>query len=163
MATSQHSSGAMKAGSGNRKNKLTCPEHWATNKHSEWYGINDQGPFDLIAKDPVYGINFYEASAFANWAQARLPHEHEWETSVRLSRLPNTGQVWEWCSNTFYPYENFKPFPYDEYSQPWFDDQHYVLRGASRFTRPEIRRASFRNFYHADKRHVFAGIRLVFD
>lgn len=146
-----------------QKNNICYPEHWATNNHDEWYGIKHQGAFDLNASEAVYGISHYEASAFANWAQARLPHEHEWEASVKSEKLHHTGQVWEWCNNTFLPYDGFKPFPYDEYSKPWFDNNHYVLRGASHHTRPEIRRASFRNFFNADKRHIFAGFRLIFD
>lgn len=144
-----------------QKNNISHPEHWAKNNNNEWYGVKKQGAFDLIADEPVYGINHFEASAFAHWAQARLPHEFEWEASVRSEKLHHTGKVWEWCSNTFFAYENFKPFPYDEYSKPWFNNDHYVLRGASFHTRPEIRRASFRNFFNADKRHIFAGLRLV--
>ncbi len=139
------------------------PEHWRRNKSNQWYGIKHQGPFELEADVPVYGINHYEASAFAKWSNARLPHEHEWEAAVRSGQLHNTGQIWEWCNNTLYPYQGFQAFPYEGYSVPWFDDKHYVLRGASRHTRPEIRRASFRNFYTADKRHIFAGLRLVFE
>ena len=146
-----------------QKNNIKHPEHWSINTDGNWYGIKHEGAFDLKNDDAVYGINHYEASAFAKWAQARLPHEHEWEAGVRVEKLHNTGKVWEWCNNTFYPYKNFKAFPYDEYSKPWFDDKHYVLRGASFHTRPEIRRASFRNFYNPDKRHIFAGLRLVFD
>lgn len=145
------------------KNNIRHPEQWNQNKQGQWYGIKHQGPFDLKAEDDVYGISHYEASAFALWAKARLPHEHEWEASVRADKLHNTGRVWEWCNNTLFPYENFKAFPYDEYSKPWFDGKHYVLRGASHHTRPEIRRASFRNFFNPDKRHIFAGLRLVFD
>ncbi len=145
------------------ENKITHPEHWIQNNKQQWYGIKHQGPYDLQAEDPVYGISYYEAQAFAKWAGARLPHEHEWEAAVRSEKLHNTGQVWEWCNNEFYPYEGFEAFPYDGYSKPWFDGNHFVLRGASRHTRPEIRRATFRNFFNPDKRHIFAGLRLVFD
>jgi iron(II)-dependent oxidoreductase len=71
--------------------------------------------------------------------------------------------AWEWCRNRFHPYPGFRAFPYDGYSLPWFDGYHYTLRGGSPYTLPWIRRASFRNFYAADKRHVFAGCRLAFD
>lgn len=140
----------------------THPEHWRQNTHGAWFGIDGRGANQLISEDPVYGISYYEAQAFAVWADARLPHEYEWEIAYRAGCLKKTSYVWEWCDNTFHPYEGFKPFPYDEYSLPWFDGAHYTLRGGSRYTEPELRRASFRNFYTAEKRHIFAGLRLVF-
>ena len=74
-----------------------------------------------------------------------------------------TGQTWEWCANTFYPYNGFQAFPYERYSRPWFDENHYTLKGGSPFTGKSIRRRSFRNFYQPDKRHIFAGVRLASD
>lgn len=146
-----------------QNNPAHHPEHWKQNEQQQWYGINHTGAHDLQADDAVYGINYYEACAFATWANARLPHEHEWETAARLEQLSQTAHVWEWCSNTFYPYNNFQSFPYDKHSTPWFDNKHFVLKGGSPYTRPEIKRASFRNFYPAHQRHVFAGLRLVYE
>jgi len=146
-----------------QNNPAHHPEHWKQNKQQQWYGINHTGAYDLQADDAVYGINYYEACAFATWANARLPHEHEWETAARLEQLSQTAHAWEWCSNTFYPYDNFESFPCDKYSTPWFDDKHFVLKGGSPYTRPEIKRASFRNFYQAHQRHMFAGLRLVYE
>lgn len=145
------------------ESNITQPEHWKQNKQQHWYAINHLGPFDLLDHEFVSGLNHYEASAFANWAQARLPHEHEWETAARLEQIKHTTDVWEWCNNTFEAYEGYQAFPYNEYSSPWFDQNHYVLKGASHITRPEIKRASFRNFYQAHQRHIFAGVRLVFE
>lgn len=145
------------------QNNIHHPEHWKLNAAEQWYGINHQGAFELTTDEPVYGINYYEASAFARWAGARLPHEHEWETAAKLEALSGTAKAWEWCNNTFYPYENFQPFPYDEYSLPWFKNNHYVLKGGSPHTRPEIKRAAFRNFYQPQQRHIFAGLRLVYE
>jgi iron(II)-dependent oxidoreductase len=121
-----------------------------------------RGHYPLSADQPVAGISHYEARAFAAWAGARLAHEYQWEVAQRLGLLEQTGRVWEWCENRFHPYPGFRPFPYPEYSQPWFDGRHYSLRGGSVHTRPAVRRASFRNFFEADKRHIFAGLRLVF-
>ncbi|MCW8853497.1 MAG: SUMF1/EgtB/PvdO family nonheme iron enzyme [Gammaproteobacteria bacterium] len=143
-------------------NGVSHPEHWRQNKNHEWYGLNDQGAFELNDNDPVYGINHYEASAFAHWANARLPHEHEWETCAKLERLQNTGNTWEWCTNIFKAYNDFTAFP-DNKSESSFDNKHYVLKGATQFTRPEIKRASYRNHYTPEKRHIFAGLRLVFE
>ena len=145
------------------KNTIQHPEHWNRDDQGQWYGVNHLGPFDLDANESIYGISHFEASAFAKWAGARLPHEHEWETAARLELIKNTTHVWEWCENTLYPYEGFKDFPYEEASLECFDNKHYVLKGASQFTRHEIKRASYRNYYQPHQRHIFAGLRLVFD
>ena len=145
-----------------QQQQARCPEHWRQDCSGNWYGIGIRGAYELMADDVLQGICWYEAQAYANRAGARLPHEHQWEVACRLHKLEDSGRAWEWCDNRFYPYDGFQPFPYEEYSTPWFDDNHYTLRGGSLHTRPSIRRASFRNFYQPDKRHIFAGLRLVY-
>lgn len=142
--------------------RVEAPNHWLQDGRGWWYGISLDGPHELQPNDAVYGLNLHEAKAFSRWAGASLPHEFEWEAAARQGLLSSIGQVWEWCNNPFFPYEGFRAFPYEEYSTPWFDGTHHTLRGASRFTPIHTRRPSFRNFYTADKRHVFAGLRLVF-
>jgi iron(II)-dependent oxidoreductase len=138
------------------------PDHWRQTAAGGWYALGIHGACELAAGEPVSGISHHEASAFARWAGGRLPHEYQWEAACRIGALEHTGRVWEWCANTFQPYDGFTPFPYEEYSQPWFDNRHFSLKGGSLHTRPAIRRPSFRNFFEADKRHVFAGLRLVY-
>ena len=138
------------------------PDHWRRSPDGRWFALGIHGACELVADEPVSGISHHEASAFARWADARLPHEYQWEAACRIGALEHTGRVWEWCGNTFQPYDGFTPFPYNEYSQPWFDDRHYSLKGGSLHTRPAIKRPSFRNFFEADKRHVFAGLRLAY-
>ncbi|MES1943322.1 hypothetical protein PC39_04347 [Salinisphaera sp. PC39] len=138
-----------------------APEHWRPHPDGGWYSAD---PEDALSPDaPVHGICAHEADAFARWAGARLPHEHEWESAARQGHLAGDGRVWEWCGNALYPYPGFTAFPYEGYSTPWFDGAHRVLRGASRLTEPEIRRPSFRNFYPEGHRHVVAGLRLAWD
>jgi formylglycine-generating enzyme required for sulfatase activity len=152
------------------KYDVSCPEFWLKDDCQNWFAVDITGPHDLKLADPVWGLNQYEAQAFANWASscisdkhARLPHEYEWEAAKKNGCLEKTGQVWEWCTNSFHPYHGFKAFPYDGYSMPYFDDSHFVMKGASRYTEDVIQRSSFRNYYQADKRHQFAGCRLVFE
>jgi iron(II)-dependent oxidoreductase len=82
----------------------------------------------------ITGISHYEAHAFACWAEARLPHEYPWEVAGRFGALEQTGQAREWN----------------------VEGQYYSLRGRSVRTRASLRRASFRNLFQPDKRHVFA-------
>jgi iron(II)-dependent oxidoreductase len=69
------------------------------------------------------------------------------------------GNVWEWTSTPFAPYPGFVIDPYKEYSQPWFDGRHSVLRGGCWATRARLIRNTWRNFYTRDRRDVFAGFR----
>ncbi len=77
--------------------------------------------------------------------------------------MHSTGTAWEWCANTFFPYEGFRAFPYERYSCPWFDDGHYTLKGSSPYSGATVSQPSFRNFYQPEKRHIFAGLRLASD
>lgn len=143
------------------------PQYWCKNPQQQWHGINHLGPHDLNSSSAVYGLSHYEATAFARWANARLPHEHEWETAAKLEQIKSTTEVWEWCSNTFAPYAGFEPFPKNTPGNNpvnrALDEQYFVLKGASDYTRPELKRAAFRNTGLPHQRHLFAGLRLVFD
>jgi iron(II)-dependent oxidoreductase len=141
---------------------ISHPEHWRRDTNGHWYGIDHNGPYPLLADEPLHGINYYEASAFAKWAGARLPHEYEWEAANQSGLFDNSGKVWEWCANAFHPYPGFRVFPYEGYSVPYFDGNHFTLKGGSLHTRAPIKRPSFRNYYQPDKRHIYAGARLAY-
>src|SRR5262249_38865856 len=142
---------------------------------------------------PVAGVSAHEAEAFCRRAGARLPREFEWEHAARglvataesgnlggvhSGTTPDGsfpagrsvdgaddlfGNVWEWTASAFEPYPGFRPWPYEGYSQAWFDGQHRVLRGGSWATRPFALRRSFRNWYVAETRQIFAGFRTARD
>ncbi|NJL82599.1 MAG: ergothioneine biosynthesis protein EgtB [Chloroflexaceae bacterium] len=73
------------------------------------------------------------------------------------------GNVWEWTASDFVHYPDFQSYPYQGYSQTYFDRQHRVLRGGSWATRPWGLRASFRNWYHPWVRQILAGFRCAKD
>lgn len=144
-----------------RHQQIEAPLGWRCNRHGRWVQQRPDRVSSLPPDAPVLGLSWHEAHAFAHWAGARLPHEHEWECAARAGQLHDTGQVWEWCANTLYPYPGFRAFPYAEYSTPWFDGQHRVLRGGCAWSDPLLRRPTLRNFFTPEKRHVFAGLRLA--
>jgi formylglycine-generating enzyme required for sulfatase activity len=72
------------------------------------------------------------------------------------------GNGWEWTSTVFGPFPGFEPFPfYRNYSAPFFDGQHYVLKGASQRTAARFLRPSFRNWFRPGYPYVYATFRLA--
>jgi iron(II)-dependent oxidoreductase len=73
------------------------------------------------------------------------------------------GDVWEWTASEFEPYPGFSSFPYREYSEVFFGSGYKVLRGGSWATSPLAARTTFRNWDHAIRRQIFAGLRCARD
>jgi iron(II)-dependent oxidoreductase len=74
------------------------------------------------------------------------------------------GNGWEWTSSFFRGFEGFEPMPsYQQYSIDFFDDAHYVIKGASPVTPREMIRRSFRNWFRPNYPYVFATFRVVRD
>lgn len=73
------------------------------------------------------------------------------------------GDVYEWTSSPFTGYPGYATFPYPEYSEVFFGDDHRVLRGASWATSRWVARTTFRNWDYPKRRQIFAGLRLAWD
>ncbi len=71
------------------------------------------------------------------------------------------GDVWEWTSSEFGAYPGFAPYPYREYSEPFFGAGYKVLRGGSWATRARVVTPTFRNWDHPQRRQIFSGIRVA--
>jgi ergothioneine biosynthesis protein EgtB len=72
------------------------------------------------------------------------------------------GNGWEWTSSIFGPFPGFSPMAsYPEYSADFFDNQHYVMKGASPATAKELVRRSFRNWFRPNYPYVYATFRTV--
>jgi gamma-glutamyl hercynylcysteine S-oxide synthase len=163
-----------------------APFFWAE-RAGRWFyrGMFTQYPLPLDC--PVY-VTQAEADAYARWRGMRLPTEaefhraaslagepdpatanfdfHQWDP-VPVSRAPGppsqlTGNGWEWTSTVFAPFPGFEPFPfYQNYSEPFFDGQHYVLKGASPRTAACFARPSFRNWFRPEYPYIYSTFRLV--
>jgi iron(II)-dependent oxidoreductase len=110
---------------------------------------------------PVIHISWDQADGFARWAGKRLPTEFEWEAA--REQLDGIGDGWEWTSSRFLAYPGFEAFPYREYSEAFFGDEHRVLRGGSWATHPRVARPTFRNWDLPQRRQIFAGLRCARD
>ncbi len=122
---------------------------------------------------------------------ARLPTEAEWESaaaalpasavatgnfveSQALHPMPLAaspaglaqlfGDVWEWTASAYLPYPGFKAWDgaVGEYNAKFMVNQ-MVLRGGSCATPRSHIRASYRNFFPAEARWQFNGLRLARD
>ena len=72
------------------------------------------------------------------------------------------GNVWEWTSDTFGPFDGFAPDDYKEYSEPLFGTTK-ALRGGSWVTRSRYVNARYRNYFGPERRDIFCGFRTCTD
>ncbi len=140
------------------KNNIIAPLYWHKVK-GVWHYYTLNGFKPVEPNKPVTHISMYEAYAYAEWKQMRLPTEFEWE--VAAEHL-NYGELWEWTNSAYLPYPNFSKAPgaLGEYNGKFMINQH-VLRGASIATPENHSRKTYRNFFQADMRWLFSGIRLA--
>ena len=159
-----------------------APLYWVW-RDEQWYEFTLMGLKPLKLHSPVIHVNYYEATAYANWAGSRLPTEFEWEVAAKqwgakplvqpiqthpieqsepnqLSQL--FANAWQWTSSHYGAYPGFKPFAGNagEYNGKFMSNQ-YVLRGSSCITPMGHARISYRNFFYAHQSWQFMGIRLA--
>jgi ergothioneine biosynthesis protein EgtB len=72
------------------------------------------------------------------------------------------GNGWEWTATPFAPFPGFAVRGcYPEYSEEFFDGEHFVLKGASPATVAELVRPSFRNWFRGRYPFVYGSFRCV--
>lgn len=124
---------------------------WERRVHDRW--------LPLAPEAPVCHVSAVEADAYCRWKGRRLPTEFEWLRLAAAHPSLAFAGIWEWTSSPFAPFPGFRPDPYADYSQPWFDGSYRVLKGASAWTPPRLARAGFRNFYRPERADPFCGFR----
>jgi gamma-glutamyl hercynylcysteine S-oxide synthase len=151
-----------------------------------WRGMFESLPLPL--QWPVY-VSHAEASAYARWREGRLLTEAEYQRLITpypsgghydfagfepapVGTHPEgqsadgiedlVGNGWEWTSTVFRPFPGFHASAsYPEYSSDFFDESHYVMKGASPVTARELVRPTFRNWFRPRYPYVYATFRLA--
>ncbi|HZM44805.1 MAG TPA: ergothioneine biosynthesis protein EgtB [Burkholderiales bacterium] len=165
-----------------------APEYWER-RDGRWHAFTLHGEVPVDPNTPICHVSFFEADAFARWANARLPTEEEWEIAARDAPLAGNfvesgalhpfalreapadgtlaqvyGDVWEWTRSDYKPYPGYRPAAgaVGEYNGKFMSSQ-YVLRGGSCATPASHIRPTYRNFFPPEARWQFSGLRLARD
>jgi ergothioneine biosynthesis protein EgtB len=170
------------------ENQWQAPLYWHE-RDGEWFHFTLSGLKPVGGNHPVCHVSYFEADAFARWAELRLPTEFEWEAAtvqqplsghfadglleagqaihpspVRTSNPIDHlyGNAWEWTASQYMGYPGYKPplGAIGEYNGKFMCNQ-FVLRGGSCATPSGHIRPSYRNFFPPETRWQFSGIRLA--
>jgi ergothioneine biosynthesis protein EgtB len=164
----------------------TSPLYWEEHD-GQWWIMTLSGLRPVDPHEPICHVSYYEADAYARFVDYRLPTEQEWEVAARQAPVEGNfveserwhpapvapaqadeqvvqlfGDVWEWTRSPYDPYPHYEPpaGALGEYNGKFMCNQ-LVLRGGSCATPASHIRATYRNFFPADARWQFSGIRLA--
>jgi ergothioneine biosynthesis protein EgtB len=140
-----------------KKSQIEAPLYWSF-IDGHWFRYALAGLEKINPEEPVTNISFYEAAAFADWREMRLPTEFEWEAAADQLTW---GLRWEHVNSAYLPYPGYAKSD----SNPGEHDGQFminkmVLRGASSFTTEGHSRKTYRNFAYPSDRCMFNGVRL---
>ena len=139
-----------------------APGHWVE-RDGAWHIMTLGGLRPVDPAAPVCHVSYYEADAFARFADKHLPSEQEWEVAARAGLLDDAfGFLWQWTRSAYLPYPGYRAAEgaLGEYNGKFMINQ-MVLRGSSLATPAGHERVSYRNFFGPSARWQFSGLRLV--
>ena len=139
-----------------------APGYWRK-VDGQWHVMTLAGLKPVDPAQPVLHVSYYEAEAFARYAQKHLPSEQEWEAAARAGLLADgDGVAWQWTRSAYLPYPGYRAAEgaLGEYNGKFMVSQ-MVLRGSSLATPEGHARVSYRNFFYPSARWQFSGVRLA--
>ncbi len=167
-----------------------APLYWVE-QDGGWLQFTLTGLREVDPAEPICHVSYFEADAFARWAGVRLPTEAEWAVAAEDQPIEGNfvdtlladnagihpspgnptaagkpaqmfGDVWEWTASPYVAYPGYQPPPgaVGEYNGKFMCNQ-FVLRGGSCATSSNHIRRTYRNFFPADARWQFSGVRLA--
>ncbi len=140
------------------ENHIENPMYWIK-ENDKWFQYTLAGLREIKPDHILTHITFYEAAAFAQWKNLRLPTEFEWEIA---SDKIQWGKRWEWTESAYLPYPGYRKAEgaVGEYNGKFMINQK-VLRGGSVVSSKDHSRKTYRNFFHPSVGYQFNGIRLA--
>jgi ergothioneine biosynthesis protein EgtB len=139
-----------------------APGYWRQ-QDGAWFSMTLAGLKAVDPAAPVTHISYYEADAFARFADKHLPSEAEWEVAAREGAIADAfGIAWQWTRSAYLPYPGYRAAEgaLGEYNGKFMVNQ-MVLRGSSLATPEGHERLSYRNFFYPPSRWQFTGLRLA--
>jgi len=140
------------------KEAISAPLYWHK-IDGQWHHYTLDGLKEIALAEPLTHISYFEAFAYAQWKDCRLPTEFEWEAAQHLFPW---GQRWEWTESAYLPYPKYQKADgaLGEYNGKFMVNQK-VLRGSSVATPKNHARPTYRNFFQTNLRWQFTGLRLA--
>lgn len=142
--------------------------------YAQWKGL--RLPTEAQFQRAAYGTPTDEARRFP-WGDAVPQAQHgvfdfnSWDPEPAGSHPAGqsawgvhdlVGNGWEWTTTPFAPFPGFAVRGcYPEYSEEFFDGEHFVLKGASPATVRDLVRPSFRNWFRGRYPFVYSSFRCV--
>ncbi len=141
-----------------QQHSVDSPLYWHK-IDGEWWHYTLNGLQKILPEAPVAHLSYFEAFAYAEYKNCRLPTEFEWEAA---NAYFSWGSRWEWTESAYLPYPHFQKAEgaLGEYNGKFMVNQK-VLRGGSVATPKNHTRPTYRNFFQPTKKWQYTGIRLA--
>ncbi len=149
---------------------VTHLSYFEADAYARWRGLRlpTEAEWEIACEQ---SIHHHQTTSLAFADELFAANQAIHPTQAHVVNLTNTnqlasfglmGSVWQWMSSSYAAYPGYRPpaGAVGEYNGKFMCNQ-YILRGGSVATSSNHIRATYRNFFPADTRWQFSGIRLA--